>query len=303
MLKSLPRFVIFGALVGILTIGLATSTIDAGGKGHHLDKLVCNAGQVMVGIMYSEYGHNKMSIICQPDLFAAANMIPLHFEQKGIISVPADSSTSNLVQLATWEIIKDPQVENNAILGSLEGLTGHMKRTVGGDDNDGDVVYGFFSSIDGVQWRSEESFSTQSAEFVPKVSRGTNELIQSFDEETGDLLEMKYLSFGVHSSDNAAGEIKDVSGTVVVTLPVGYSIQLMEDEPEPPIGDEDNCDKKWKKYYHDGYENKWKSYDDDDDDDRWHHDDDDDDDSKCPPHHDDDDDKWNKWKHHDDDDD
>ncbi len=279
MPKSFPQFLLYGSLVAILAVSLVSGTIYATGGGHQLDKLMCNAGQVMVGIMYSEHGHDEMSIICEPDLFAAANMIPLHFEQKGIIPVPQDSSLTNLTLLAMWQIMKDPEVEENSILGSLEGLTGHMKRTEPLDDELPKVIFGFFSSSDGITWEAEENFSSNSVDFTSKVAAGTNELIKP---------NVRYLAFGTYSSFDAVGEIKDVSGTVVVTLPVGYAIQQVLPEPEPPIGDDDKCDKKWKKYYHDGYDKKWKKYSDDEY--EYKHKKHEHDDNECPSHqHDDDD--------------
>ena len=250
--KNHNKFLIFSVLVAVLSTGIVSSFV-AYADDDEVRTLVCNAGQVMIGIMgYGDDDDEGITIVCKADPFASANMIPLHFEQKGIITIPSDSSFSNLKKLAMWEVEKDPNVEDNYIIASLEGMTGHLKKTEGTAFN-AKVIFGFFTSSDGINWDSKETISAKGDSFSPQISSG---VIERIEEDT------RFFAFAVHGEEGAAGELKDVSGTVLLTLPVGYAIQQELPVKLPPIGDDDYCD----------------DDDDDGDDDECDDDDDDDDD-------------------------
>ncbi len=227
--KNQNKFLIFSVLVAVLSTGIVSSFVA---YADEVRTLVCNAGQVMIGIMGYDDDDEGITIVCKADPFTSANMIPLHFEQKGIITIPSDSSFSNLKKLAMWEVEKDPNVEDNYIIGSLEGMTGHLKKTEGTAFNS-KVIFGFFTSSDGINWDSKETISTTGNSFSPQISSG---VIERIEEDT------RFFAFAVYSSEDAAGELKDVSGTVLLTLPVGYAIQQELPVKLPPIGDDDYCD-------------------------------------------------------------
>ena len=288
MEKNHNKFLIFSLVVAVLSIGIVSS-FTAYADNDRVRSMVCNAGEVMVGIM-GYGGGDGISIVCQPEPLASSNMIPLHFEHKGILNVPSESSLTDLTEFAVWKIVKDPTVEENSIIGSLEGLTAYAKKSEG----DGNVFLGFFISPDGEDWSSHKVVQTSSTTLKPQLAR---DAVDPIERDT------RYLAFGAFTNGDATGEIKDVSGTVLLTLPVGYAIQQEFPVDMPPVGD-DHCareyddddddddndcdDGKKKKYKHhkDGKWNKWKYPDDKDG--KW-------------KYNDDNDGKWNKWKHYDDD--
>ena len=248
--KNHNKFLIFSVLVAVLSIGIVSSFVAY--ADDEVRTMVCSAGQVMVGIMGFD-DDDGISIVCRADSLASSGLIPLHFEHKGILAVPSDSSISNLTQFAVWKIVKDPTVEENSVIGSLEGMTAHAKITEG----TGDLFLGFFISPDGENWSSQKIVSTDNTSLKPVLAR---EAVDPIERDT------RYLAFGAFTTNDATiGEIKDISGTVLLTLPVGYAIQQVLPETLPPVGD-DHCANE---YYDD---------DDDDDDDCDEDDDDDDDD-------------------------
>jgi len=146
--------------------------------------------------------------------FTAGNIVVMHFEQKGIITMPLGFRSPALKELAVWKIVKDPAVaDNNRIYSDLEVLTGLSKKTQGTSS----IQFGIFSSPDGTTWNSEVGSGSSGASFSTFFSSN-----HQFQLRT----DAQFIAFGVRTfNDDTAGEFKDVSGTLIAILPVGYSIE------------------------------------------------------------------------------
>jgi len=143
----------------------------------------------------------------------SANVVILHFEQTGVIPIPQNQSLTNLKELAVWQVVKEPGVSDNFIILFEESLTGNF-RTVNGT---GTAFLGFFSSNDRINWGLEEVAGASGTTFVVNFAGLTNDVSP---------LNTQFLAFGLYTTNASTnGEARDISGTYIVILPVGYSLE------------------------------------------------------------------------------
>jgi len=212
-MKHSKQLLIFGILAGgILGLIASGPTIYAIVEPHIT--IIMEPGQITKPLQISDDQGTEVFSINPDGSFTAGNIVVMHFEQKGIITMPLGFRSPALKELAVWKIVKDPAVaDNNRIYSDLEVLTGLSKKTQGTSS----IQFGIFSSPDGTTWNSEVGSGSSGASFSTFFSSN-----HQFQLRT----DAQFIAFGVRTfNDDTAGEFKDVSGTLIAILPVGYSIE------------------------------------------------------------------------------
>ena len=211
---SRQKFLIFGLLVGgIFGLVAFSPTIYAIVEPHITINM--DPGQTTKPFVINDTATGTEVFSINPDgSFSAGNIVVLHFEQKGITSVPQGfSRLGNLKELAVWQVIREPGVSDNFIIEFEESVTGQVKRTQG----TGSTVFGFYTSADRINWNLREGVFGNTPTFLADVARGTNGTPP---------LTTEFLAFGLANNNaDTAGEVKDISGTYIIILPVGYSLE------------------------------------------------------------------------------
>jgi len=207
----LRKFLIFGLLAGTTIALIAFSpTIYAIVEPHIT--ITMDPGQTTKPFAINDDQSTEVFSINPDGSFSAGNIVVLHFEQKGIITIPQETLSDDPLLLAVWQVVKDPGVSDNLIYFTDAAVTAQLKRVSGPSTG---VAFGFYHSEDGIDWDDRVRAVTSSTVFSPRAGA----LEQVFVDDS-------FFAFGVHTNRiDTAGEAKDVSGAVTMTLPAGYSLE------------------------------------------------------------------------------
>jgi len=140
-----------------------------------------------------------------------SNIVVLHYEQRGLVTVPSTTVLPDLNELTVWKILKDADFAHDA-------STVLYDSSVYANIN-GDIDIGWYKSKDGTIWK-----------VIDDISAFTSTLV--VEEEFGFQLsfssEINYIAFGTaNSGGTSAGQVKDFSGTITIHLPPGQSLMKL----------------------------------------------------------------------------
>lgn len=173
----------------------------------------------------------------------APNLVVLHYEQRNLVMVPRAMQSPNLIELAVWEIVRDPTfthdlpliVFDTSIFGQVRqinqdsfktALTGWYKS----EDRllkvapDGEI-FGGWNEIEAI------SASTDSRRGIDgTIFAGDVVLDENFDIQP----RYNFIAFGTTNPccnlGSTDGEVKDFSGIMNIHLPLGISLKSIPPE-------------------------------------------------------------------------
>jgi len=209
-LEKRKQFLFFGILiVGFIGLVAASPTIYAIVEPHITINM--EPGQTTKPFVINDDQGTEVFSINPDGSFSAGNVVVLHFEQKGVITIQQGLSQTNLGELAVWQVVKDPGVADFRIIADLY-ISGQIRNTQG----TGSADFGIFTSVDRINWNGEQSFPGGSSTFF------------TFETKTESFLstDTEFIAFGLRNfGADTAGEVKDASGTIIAILPTGYSLE------------------------------------------------------------------------------
>jgi len=151
--------------------------------------------------------------------------VVLHYEQRDLVEVPSTIQEPILIELAVWEIVKDPDptfAHDVSIFLFETSVYGSVKKTSPGFSA---AQTGWYKSRDatfsttGMHWEEIETISARTDSFVEKKTTDPNDTLRT---------RYNFIAFGTTNPDwgpaSSTGEVKDFSGTMTIHLSPGKSI-------------------------------------------------------------------------------